>query len=294
MLNATRSEVRQYVEMHKLEPRHDSSNEDESYTRVFLRRQVLPQLRKLNPSVESSFATAALLLGDEDDFLNELADGILEEISEETGSGVELRIDSLSELHPALQRRVIRRLVLKVTGSLRRITYRHVEAILAAALDEETAVQFSGFSFAQVLDRLVATEQADEPEIAFEYTVRSGQTIELKEVDKSFTLRIIEASSGVDFVKLSGPGRAFADADAVGDVLRVRNWRPGDRYRSLGAPGSQKLHDIFINAKIDRKCRPGTPVFLAGNRIVWVSGFRIADEFRITEKTERILSIEEV
>jgi len=77
-------------------------------------------------------------------------------------------------------------------------------------------------------------------------------------------------------------------------VLEVRNWLPGDRYRPLGAPGSQKLQDLFVNAKIPRYARRSAPVFLSRGRICWVSGLRVGEEFRVKPGSSRLLIIEEV
>jgi tRNA(Ile)-lysidine synthase len=65
--------------------------------------------------------------------------------------------------------------------------------------------------------------------------------------------------------------------------LVVRPWLPGDRYRPLGAPGSAKLHDLFINRKIPAGSRLSLPVVCdARGRIVWVPGLPPADEVKIS------------
>jgi tRNA(Ile)-lysidine synthase len=284
-----------YLSSKNLSWRVDSSNLDERFSRVFLRKQIMPLLRRLNPSLERTISIAAEVLGKEDDFLNELADGVIRDMAVSHPAGQAVDASAFADLPAALQRRILRRLLLGGRGSLRSIEFKSVEAMRRCALGQGTAVDLGSVIFAREEQTLlVRTKSEAETPTEFRYSARPGQTIRVKEVDKTFSLRNIEPSDGVEFKKLSGPGRALLDADAVGDVLELRNWLPGDRYRPLGAPGRQKLQDLFINSKIPRLQRLNAVVFLAAGRICWVSGLRISEEFKITPKTARILVIEEV
>jgi tRNA(Ile)-lysidine synthase len=45
-------------------------------------------------------------------------------------------------------------------------------------------------------------------------------------------------------------------------------------------PGQKKLQDFFVDAKVPRQERGRIPLLLAGERIAWVAGQRIAEDFR--------------
>jgi tRNA(Ile)-lysidine synthase len=62
--------------------------------------------------------------------------------------------------------------------------------------------------------------------------------------------------------------------------LSLRAWRPGDRFQPLGLAGQKKLQDFFVDTKIPRAERGRVPLLMAGQRIAWVVGHRIADAFR--------------
>jgi len=65
--------------------------------------------------------------------------------------------------------------------------------------------------------------------------------------------------------------------------LQIRAWRDGDRYHPLGAPGSAKLQDLFVNRKISQGRRKELPVVCgAAGEIIWVPGFPPAEETKIT------------
>lgn len=89
-----------------------------------------------------------------------------------------------------------------------------------------------------------------------------------------------------------GELRVYLDADRVGEALTVRTWRPGDRFRPLGMTSEKKLQDVFSDAKAPRDLRRRLPIICAGEHIVWVAGVRIADDYKLTQATRRVLALQ--
>ncbi len=87
---------------------------------------------------------------------------------------------------------------------------------------------------------------------------------------------------------------AWLDAERLpAGNLVIRPRRPGDVFSPLGMPGQTiKVQDFYINVKIPRRARLKWPLVCAGEQIVWVAGYRIANPLRITEKTKRSLHLE--
>jgi tRNA(Ile)-lysidine synthase len=86
--------------------------------------------------------------------------------------------------------------------------------------------------------------------------------------------------------------RAFFDFDKIADTIQLRNRKRGDRFFPLGAPGIMKLKDFFINEKIPREKREKFFVFESKRSIFWVAGLRIAESFRVGQRTRKILVVE--
>ena len=79
-------------------------------------------------------------------------------------------------------------------------------------------------------------------------------------------------------------------AGAVELPLGVRNRRPGDRFRPLGAPGDRKLQDFLVDRKVPRDERDALPLVVDGrDRIVWVVGQSVAEDFRVTDPSQGVL-----
>ena len=80
--------------------------------------------------------------------------------------------------------------------------------------------------------------------------------------------------------------------DAIGAApLAVRNRRPGDRYRPLGAAGTRSVKEIMIDGKVPARLRGVVPLLVRGEEILWLPGHRIADGFKVTPSTRRILEV---
>jgi tRNA(Ile)-lysidine synthase len=62
----------------------------------------------------------------------------------------------------------------------------------------------------------------------------------------------------------------------------VRTWREGDRIRPLGMHGTKTLQDLFTDRRVPRSLRHRLPVVIAGERVAWVAGVAVSEEFRLS------------
>ena len=76
----------------------------------------------------------------------------------------------------------------------------------------------------------------------------------------------------------------------MGSQLVVRSRQPGDRMRPLGLGGEKKLQDVFVDRKVSRTDRDDVPIVTdIHDRIVWVAGHVLGEEFRVTEHTKAVV-----
>ena len=134
LIDVTRADVIEFLRARGLSWREDASNLDACFARNRIRGSLLPQLtRDWNPKIAESLAHLAHLAHDEErwwrTYIDDLASGILLPRAE----GIEVRASDLTELAPAVSRRLLRHAVTLVKGDLRRLEYGHVERILELA-----------------------------------------------------------------------------------------------------------------------------------------------------------------
>lgn len=69
-LAVTKKEILAYLKKNKIKFCHDEMNDDTTYTRVYLRKKIIPLLQKINPSIAQTVSKNALLFQQLEDTLN--------------------------------------------------------------------------------------------------------------------------------------------------------------------------------------------------------------------------------
>lgn len=92
-----------------LTPWRDPHNDDPAFTRVRVRRDVLPVLeRELGPGVADALARTAEQLREDTEALDRFAEELAEDLAEHSEAGIALPVAALAANPPALRQRLIR------------------------------------------------------------------------------------------------------------------------------------------------------------------------------------------
>ena len=111
--------------------------------------------------------------------------------------------------------------------------------------------------------------------------------------ESGVTISASAAPRGMATALAAGGATAMLQAAAVTAPLVVRYWRPGDRFRPLGAPGRRKVQDIFVDRKVPRAERPLVPIVVdIHGQILWVAGVAMAEECRVTAPEAGVVILE--
>jgi tRNA(Ile)-lysidine synthase len=71
--------------------------------------------------------------------------------------------------------------------------------------------------------------------------------------------------------------------------LRVRNWRPGDRFWPAHTKSAKKVKELLQEHQIKGAARQTWPVVVSGDEIVWVMGFAVPESYRAKEQEVAVL-----
>lgn len=293
LIGVTHADVEEYCRANNLAYRTDESNQDLRFTRNRIRHEVMPALRRIQPRITDVLCRLAAIMRDEDGFISAHADAEAErlEIAVDAMDGMPIPIPEFSKLHPAVQRRVARIAIARAKGDGRDIELNRVEALVHLLTHGRTGARielpgdlYAIRTYGEILISQGERVEAPPPQ---EWDLAVPGELEVS------TLRFhFSASLSTSKRKPALPNSAALDAARVTIPLRVRTWRPGDRFIPLGMTQSVKLQDFFVNAKVPRALRHRVPLVLSGNRIVWVVGHRISDEFKVTPNTRRTVRIQ--
>jgi tRNA(Ile)-lysidine synthase len=70
------------------------------------------------------------------------------------------------------------------------------------------------------------------------------------------------------------------DAESLPGPLRVRNWRPGDRFWPAHTKSPKKIKELLQERHVALPERSLWPVVVSGDEIVWLRGFPVPAEFQ--------------
>lgn len=130
---ARRAEVEDYCRAERVEFRRDEMNENEEFSRVRVRKQLLPLMRSFNNKIVEALSRTATLLREDADVLSLEAEKLLTAAT----AGLELNLNGNSSLNvkvvasaaPAVRRRALRLWLERERGHLRRLEMVHLVAI---------------------------------------------------------------------------------------------------------------------------------------------------------------------
>ncbi len=306
-----RAELLAYLEAEKIPYRQDRSNVSDEHTRNRLRNRVFPLLRReFNPQVTDALLRLAEQAQWCEEYLEATAGRTFETlIVNQSDRELVLNVDALLKRSPIIQTELIRRAIATLwarsscrgerldreTGSL---SFGHLRDVvrLAAARESGRRLSLPGdMTVVRQYRRLVFSLTTSRPraEAAADVTVACpGRTVlSFRGLEINTEILGFNYADWPEIRKVKPSGQEWFDFGAVRPPLILRSPRPGERFRPLGAPGSKKLSDYFVDAKVPREQRDRALVLCDQSGPLWVIGHRIDERARIRRQTERALKV---
>ena len=277
LLFATRRKIEIFCSENNINYREDLSNEDTKYTRNKIRHKIIPVLKEINPSIETTINETAERIAGINEIVDNYVSDLREKISDDKGDLISF---NLPKLMPFIQNRTILFELFKpfgITGAMLGDLVRIIEGITGNQLFTST-------------HRIVKNRK--------EIIISNAENLD----DNHFL--IVEIS---DFLKVPGIASAYyedasgtyeissdqfsacIDAEKIKFPLTVRKWKPGDRFYPLGMKHQKKLSDYFIDCKFSILEKENKLILESEGRIIWIVGDRLDNRFRITSHTKKAL-----
>lgn len=274
ILMITREEIDSYLDSHQIPFVEDSTNAMDDGSRNLIRHHVIPILQQINPNFVSHAARSAMLLREDDAFIQAQADRFLQEHPAQQG------IDGQALLR--LELPVASRVIRSVWGN--GLQYEHVRQILDLCKRE-------GLAYAHVPDAVVRydcgrlwTEEKlqypEEVQLQGERgEIRYG-AFHIRWEMRNYT-REIHNSLNTFSLKYEN----------MKDAVTVSSKRNGDRIKLAGAAHTKKLKQLFLEHKLTQPQRAMIPVFRDEQGVMAVYGFGIAQRC-VPEIGDKIIYIQ--
>jgi tRNA(Ile)-lysidine synthase len=325
LLGVRKSELEVYLQELGQAWRDDSTNADDSFTRNRVRQLLVPLLEKeFNPRLAQTLSDLATIArGEEDYWDNEIAGWMNATIHASLPKWAKGQSISLLQIQPAgtpqtaaesepegidisvnrgwflAEPLAAQRRVIKAIGEEAGIPleFRHVEEILHFSTEENSSSKHlslpHGWKLFQEEDRLLflapnPRQQELEPS-HYEYSLPVPGRVAIPEAGMMVQARWIEPSAGPPEYNRE----QLLRAELLETELRVRNWRPGDRFWPAHTKAPGKIKELLQKRHIPQAQRRVWPVLVSGEEIVWVRDFPLPEKWQ-AQSGERAVLIEEL
>ena len=283
----------------------DETNQENIYTRNYLRNQLIPEMeRELNPNVQDSLCELAEDAAEWSAYLNAQCDEAQKRVVKTGEKRVDFAVSAFLDEAAVIQKELILRGLSGLAKGRKNLGRVHVKAVLdlftgqtgrtislpygmTAWKSYETvvlSVKAPDSGSSMPLDKTVpvqvpGTVRLDEGEFAYEYCFSFLQPERRTQFFADFPEK-----------KNYGCTKCF-DYDRIDSMLVFRHRQPGD-YLVLDRDGHrQKLKDFFINEKIPKEQRDQIWVLASGQEIIWIPGLRESPGFFVCEETAKLLLV---
>ena len=264
----------------------DSTNLDSDYTRNFLRNDILPLLRNINPSLEESFARTSRLHMNDEDYLSSEAEKFVTD-----------DIELLSGLHESVLSRVVIKLFSRVSDETP--SELHVRTLcekIYSCGTNTTSVSFPGCITAKLEKGKLRFEKDDRERhktCEFEYPLCEGAIFfeenpyalyisfdENKDIPQT-----LENEENI-YKKYTTDYLYF---DTIPHVLRVRNRREGDKIYS--GKMHKSIKRLMNNSPYTQRERFLLPFVCDNGEVILVPGVSMHDKCRKASDKKRCITV---
>jgi tRNA(Ile)-lysidine synthase len=296
LLECNRQDVEQYLAERGIRWREDATNHQLRFARNRMRHTVLPWLTKVeNPALEATLARTAQWAQGEEDYWQAEIDALAAKLFRRSEYGILGTASEIEKLPLAVSRRLIRRAIEEVKGSVRQIEFAHIEAVIRILNSRQGhgRVMLPGVDIMRSFDQV-------------RFAVPRGKSLESRNFSEfcrvpgtvalpggSRVLRFELESSGSRY----NDGINALDWERCAGALELRHWQPGDGYRRALLDGSGKvvrLKELFESCKVPLWERREWPVLHVQGEILWTRRFGPAFGCAVTPESRTRLVIHEL
>jgi len=297
LLGIERKEIEIFLKERNIEYRIDRTNLEPIYGRNKIRLNLIPYIKEnFNPNIIDTLWRTSEIVGIDNDFIEMQCDKIYNSVvKERLNNSIILDGNAFVSQHTSIQYRIIRNCLLEINGNLQGFTYKHISDVVFLFLERGTgkSIHLTNNIVAKTsYDDFIIERKEKEENKEFVYPLKLNSITYVKEIGYWFNIKVepikqleIKNINNNEFIK-------YFDYDKVIGNLCVRSRRSGDRFIPFGMKGSKKVKDYFIDEKIPKDKRDKIPLVVDDKNIIWVVGYRISDQYKITKNTKNVLIIE--
>jgi tRNA(Ile)-lysidine synthase len=286
VLSLKKNEILEYLNNYGIPFRIDESNLQTDYERNFLRKEIIPLIKKkLNPDFENAVSHLSEIFSGLSVFMNSQINEKLKGIAKIIDEGLKINISDIEKVDNELKNYLIQRAVEESFKT--RLTFRDIKNI-KSLFGKKTGKSISlANNLAVVRERrFVIISDSIKNEHFKPLSLVEGDAVNIN--DKTlFIVPVKEVPKKFSGNKL----KEYISADNISGNFCLRRWKAGDKFSPLGLNGTKKISDFLNEQKISSSKKKEQLILTNKGKIVWVLGLRLDERFKITGCSKRFIEL---
>ncbi len=276
LLPFTRDEILAYANENGIQWREDSSNASDKYLRNKLRHDIVPLLKTLNPAFDASFLRTLEYLQQAQSLVSDASILVYKQVVSEKENQKHFDIAKLKRL-PNYKAYLYQ--------WLNPFGFTAWDDIYAFA-DAQSGKYIVSGNFRLLKDREALILEPLQQTAMDSVSIAEG--VVGIDTPINLTFRFVTATA-INATKKS----IFVDNQLIKYPLILRRWQEGDYFCPAGMNGQKKkVSKFFKDEKFSLSEKENTWLLCSGEEIIWVTGHRADERFKVRETTNTILKIE--
>ncbi len=299
LLDIDRWEIEDYIRKNSIDTVLDTTNLETIYARNKVRLELMPYIESnFNPNIVDTLFRLSENASLDSEFLESYTSKRYKHLIGKTNpSSITFRQDTFTNEDLAIQRRLIRKAILELTGSLQGLEDIHVSNIIELFQRQETGKMINlpnSIAAKVVYDDLIIEDRSHKADKTKQrqglvQILKPGKNI-LEDHGIELDLEVVDFDH--IYLKSKAKNIKYFDHSKIVGNLMVRTRKNGDKFNPFGMQGSKKIKDYFIDEKIPRDLRNQIPLLIDETNILWVIGYRTSEIYKLDKAGKKVLKVE--
>jgi len=273
LLEIRKKDILSFLNENNLTFVQDKTNLDTMYERNKIRLQLLPLIESFNPSFKNNLISTSIILQDEDDYLERLSSKDLEFIKTK-----DRYLKVIFNNLPLFEKR---RILKTIFG--KQSTFDQIERAVEFLNSDKRKLNLTNDRYLISDKRFFWIEEQMPFSIEKEFEIAIPGKTRIPDADIEISAELMSSLT----CKIDNFNVAF-DLNDLALPLKARFRKEGDFINTEN--GTKKVQDIFVDGKVKRDERFKIPIVVDRNeKLLWIVGFRRCAEYKITDKSSKIL-----
>ena len=284
LLCFTRDEIDSFVKTQNIDFVEDSSNASDKYARNKIRLKIVPEMEKINPSLNETLRKNISYFADLEEFVGSEVEKYKSALLEKDSKGLKIRISRITDLKS--KNFILSEILMPYGFNVTTIQ----DLLDAINRNSISGKKFLSDSHQILLDReYLFLQKISEQEIQSESKI--GIETQLVKFN-DFVIHINKENHKTEF-DFSDKNKCYVDNERLVYPLVLRYWETADKFMPFGMQGFKKLSDFFIQEKVPVHHKKNIPILVNGDgKIIWICGHRSDNRFKIGNETKKITTFE--